>query len=295
VALLAFASVFLLVVVIGSLRLHAIDGGERVRVALVAQLPGEYDEALAGHTTIELAKDDGAMRESVRPAVNAIIDRLFERSERMVDGGAKLVVWGEDTVVLAEDERAMVDRAQSLALRNQVFVLITPRTIDRSQKFPYGRNRAMLIDPNGDVLFDYDKAKPVIGMEDTKIAAGSGRMPVAETAIGRIGIAICFDADYPTLMRQAGAMRWRHAEMARFRAVENGVNLLHPANNGVLTAFDAFGRRLLLVDTFDNPDPAALVEVPRAHRPTIYPLIGDAFAWLCLLGALVAVARRPAL
>ncbi len=301
--LLTFASVFLFAVVVGSLRLSAVDDGDKVRVGVVAQLPGEYEAALAGRSSIAIAKGDAAERENVRPALNAIVEHLFERSERAVDAGAQLVVWGEDTVILAEDERALIDRAQSLALRNQVHVLITPRTIAAAQKFPYGRNRALLIDPKGDVLFDYDKAHPVIGLEDDRIAPGDGRMPVVDTTLGRIGVAICYDADYPAAIRQAGqrhvdlllvpaddwkAIRWRHSEMARMRAVENGVNLVRTGNNGVLSAFDAFGRRLLLVDTFDNADPVAVVEVPRTPRSTVYPLIGDVFAWLCAAGALIA-------
>jgi apolipoprotein N-acyltransferase len=303
--LLTFASVFLLTVVVGSLRLSAVDDGDRVRVGVVAQLPGEYEAALAGKSSIAIAKGDAALREEVRPALNAIVEHLFERSERAVDAGAQLLVWGEDTVILAEDERALLDRAQSLALRNQVHVLITPRTIASTRKFPYGRNRALLIDPKGDVLFDYEKAHPVIGLEDDRIAAGDGRMPVVDTALGRIGIAICFDADYPATIRQAGqkhvdlllvpaddwkAIRWRHSEMARMRAVENGVNLVRSGNNGVLSAFDTLGRRLLLADTFDNADPVAVVEVPRVPRSTVYTVIGDVFAWLCAAAALLAAA-----
>ena len=74
--------------------------------------------------------------------------------------------------------------------------------------------------------------------------------------------AICFDADFPEFIRQAGlgsadllivpANEWReiknlHAQMAAFRAIENGVPLIRPAASGISTAVDPWGRVLGVV------------------------------------------------
>jgi apolipoprotein N-acyltransferase len=127
---------------------------------------------------------------------------------------------------------------------------------------------------------------------------------VIETELGRVSSAICFDGDHPDLVRQAGrdnaeililpvndwpAIKRIHLEMAAFRAVENGTPLLRPASFGVSVAFDSLGR--VLAETDHLTGAATMVaEVPVGHRPTLYPWVGDLFAWLCLAGCVLVPA-----
>jgi apolipoprotein N-acyltransferase len=122
---------------------------------------------------------------------------------------------------------------------------------------------------------------------------------------GRLATAICFDADFPELMRQTGqggadlvvvpANEWRnirhvHAQMAVFRAIENGVSLLRPAASGIFSAVDPWGRVLGMADHFSGGDRTLIAQVPLGHTATLYAKTGDLFAWLCVAGVLAAAA-----
>ena len=64
-------------------------------------------------------------------------------------------------------------------------------------------NKAVLVDPKGGVVFSY-LSRPVPGWEASIIQVGDGRLPVADTTIGRIGAAAYFKADRPQFVRQIG-------------------------------------------------------------------------------------------
>ena len=128
-----------------------------------------------------------------------------------------------------------------------------------------------------------------------------------ETPFGRLAGAICFDVDFPSLVRQAGRGRadvflgpaddWRaedpvHAHDAAFRAIENGVALVHQASGGLALAVDYEGRVLASSDYYTTDAQVLVADVPTRGVGTIYATIGDLFAWLCIvaLAALAVVA-----
>jgi apolipoprotein N-acyltransferase len=136
---------------------------------------------------------------------------------------------------------------------------------------------------------------------------GDGRVPVIATGHGRIATAICFDADFAEFIRQAGqqsadvlivpANDWQeikniHAQMAAFRAIENGVSLVRPASSGVSSAFDPWGRVLGIADSFAPGDRTLTVQLPVGRVPTLYARTGDVFAWLCVAAVVAALASR---
>ena len=129
-------------------------------------------------------------------------------------------------------------------------------------------------------------------------------MPVVATSDGRIATAICFDADFPEFIRQAGqgsadllivpVNEWKeikdiHFQMAAFRAIENGVPLVRAAASGLSSAFDPWGRVLGVSDYFAAGDRTMTVQVPMGRVPTLYARTGDLFAWLCVAGLVMAL------
>lgn len=81
---------------------------------------------------------------------------------------------------------------------------------------------------------------------------------------------------------------YQHFSMAVLRAVENRVPVARAANTGVSGFIDAKGRILETSDIFTE---AVLTRslAPGTVR-TFYTRYGDVFAWLCVLGSVVAVA-----
>ena len=126
---------------------------------------------------------------------------------------------------------------------------------------------------------------------------GSGELQTVATPYGTLSAVICWDADFPENMKQAGEQEvdllfipsndWHeirdlHAGMATFRAVENGVPIYRQTGAGVSVVTDAYGQVLNRIDIFEEENDevwAAVQIVPTqvGSINTIYPKIGDAF------------------
>ena len=133
---------------------------------------------------------------------------------------------------------------------------------------------------------------------------GGGLVPVVATSVGRVASAICFDADFPDFIRQAGqgradlmivvanewkAIKSQHVQMAAFRAIENGVPMVRPAASGISSAIDPWGRMLAFADYFAPGDRTMTAQVPIGRAWTLYPYVGDLFAWSCVFALVVSM------
>jgi len=230
---------------------------------------------------------------------------FLDGSRREARAGAKLVAWPEQNLlVYAKDEAAFIERARTVATEEHVYLAIGMGTIHLDQPLPF-ENKALLIDPDGRIIVSYLKTHPVFGWEASIMRRGDGRLPIVVTREGRMGTAICFDADFPEFIRQAGqgdadllivpandgrSFRTMHAQMAVFRAIENGVSILRPAASGLSTAIDPWGRVLGVSDYFAPGDRTLTVQVPLGGVRTLYTRTGDLFAWLCVAGLAVSLA-----
>jgi apolipoprotein N-acyltransferase len=123
--------------------------------------------------------------------------------------------------------------------------------------------------------------------------SGPGPIPVVATPDGRIAGAICFEADFPDLIRPAGhggadllivpVNEWKeikntHLQMHVFRAIENGVPLVRATASGLSAAVDPWGRVLSVSDFFAGSDRTMTAQVPIGRVPTLYATVGDLFA-----------------
>src|SRR5215467_8746118 len=180
-----------------------------------------------------------------------------------------------------------------------------------SQKPPFVQDAAVVIDPSGTIVATYLKTHLVPVMETSWAAPGDGHLPVVATPYGRLSTAICYDADFPSTIRQAGqanvdillrptgdwkAMDPLHAQMVTFRAIENGFSLVDQAKDGLSIAVDYEGNVLATSDYFTTTPQVLVASVPVQGVRTIYATIGDLFAWLSIAGLValigVALARR---
>ncbi len=229
----------------------------------------------------------------------AMQDDLLSRAEREMQSGAKVVFWGEaNAPVLKEGEAAFVARGGDMAAKYHVYLGMALGVWNKSQT-PSLENKLVLIQPNGQVAWEYNKARPVPGPEAVMQVPGDGKLRALDTPYGRLSSIICFDGDFPQLLAQAGALRadvmldpsndWRaidpwHTQMASFRAIEQGFNLIRQTSGGLSAAFDYQGRRLAAMDHYQTTDYAMVSQVPTRGIRTIYSRLGDGFAWLCLAG-----------
>jgi apolipoprotein N-acyltransferase len=297
--LATYAGLLGAITIVGGLRLSSSSAPGRTIRAVAVSMPGHL---LTPAEMFRIA--DGRI-----PVEGVVADKLarlhqwfFESTQREARAGAQLVAWPEmNFLVLADDEPAAVERAQRLAAQEHVYIAMGIGAVQPGAARPF-RNETVLVDPSGRTLYSYLKSRPVIGWEQRVMEPGDGHLPVVATEIGRLSTAICFDGDHPDLVRQVGRgggdllilpvndwaeVKRSHFEMAAFRAIENGAPVLRPASFGNSGAFDSWGRVLGRTDHFSGAS-TLVVEIPVGGIPTLYPRVGDLFAWLCVAGTALA-------
>jgi apolipoprotein N-acyltransferase len=231
----------------------------------------------------------------------------------------RLIIWPEVPAPFTMQEPAFVQRAQRIAREANSYFLVgvVEWNLDAQHKY-YATNTAVLLDPEGQQTFRYDKMHLVPFGEYVplrkwltfakSLVAGIGDFtPGTKFSIGRLpdgkfGVFICYEAIFPDEVRQFtkdGAQLlinisndgWfgrssappQHLMMARVRAVENRRWLLRDTNNGYTVSVDPYGRiaaRLAI-------DERGELDAPYAFRSDVTPYVrfGDWFAWLCLLAS----------
>lgn len=231
---------------------------------------------------------------------------LLDMTDTTAHDGAAIVVWPEGAFAIdGGEEPELLAAGKDAAVQGGIHLLMA-YFVEASDAGGRGMNKAAFIGPDGRILWEYLKAHPVPGSTDVP---GDGRIPIVETPHGKIAAAICYDMDFPSLIRQAGragadimlvpgwdwpAINPLHTEMAVVRAVENGFSMVRATEEGLSIAVDYQGRTLAAMDDGRTTRNVMTADVPTKGAWTLYRLIGDAFAWLCAagLGWLVMAAGR---
>jgi apolipoprotein N-acyltransferase len=261
----------------------------------------------------DIARGSDVQRAQWRPRWLQVTDDLLARSRQEARAGAKIITWAEESAfLLTEDVPSVVEQAQVVAREEGVYLQLALQPILHTQQFPFAENRAILIDPAGNVVWDYHKAYPIPFGETLDYRGGPASVPYTDTPYGRVAGVICYDMDFVPYMHQAGlaqvglvlapandwlAVENDHAHLSVYRAVENGFAMLRPDAKGISVAVDPLGRELARGEYYstDRLDVVALVPVQAV--PTLYSRIGDVFAWLSIAGLVglvtYAMARRP--
>ena len=238
------------------------------------------------------------------PGFSRLIEELFSRSEGAIAQGAKIVFWAEANAPMYEDdEEAFIDRAKKFARDNQIYFLPAMLVLHYDQK--YAQNKVIMISPEGEVLFSYEKTKT------PKKTNSDGVLHFADTPYGRISASICFDMDFPSFANQLGSKNidimlvpsWDmvgikpyHSEVGAFRAVENGFSSVRQVVKGASLAVDYQGNVLAYQDYFTVDNATMISDVPIKGVRTIYGSFGDWFVYLnglSLLGMLLLATLRP--
>lgn len=247
---------------------------------------------------------------TIRSRAAAIDDDLLAGAAREARAGAKIVFWGEaNAPVFATDEAALVRRGEAVAKESGIYLGMALAVWHLDAAPPFS-NKLVLIDPGGEVVWEYVKARPVPGGEAAMSRPGDGRLRKTATPYGTLTGVICFDADFPRLLAQAGDLGadvvldpsndWKaidpwHTRMASFRAIEQGVNLIRHTSGGRSAAFDYEGRVLATMDHYTAAQRVMVSQVPTRGTRTPYARFGDWLAWLSIAGVValaVTAARR---
>ena len=234
-----------------------------------------------------------------RLAVDKLHAEELDQIRSMAESGAVMVSMQEAAGMGMTDQvEALIANASTLAKEQGIYIILPVLDVEKSPV----ENVVHIIDPNGHVVLTHVKYG---GNQFEGSLKGDGVLQSVDTPYGRISAIVCWDADFPNVLTQAGeqdvdllfvpsndwlAVKDIHAGMATFRAVENGMSIFRQTGSGMSIATDPYGRVISRVDIFDaeaSGNFAAMqsVTTPIGSVDTIYPRIGDAVGTMMLVAS----------
>ncbi|HEY6943927.1 MAG TPA: apolipoprotein N-acyltransferase [Candidatus Acidoferrum sp.] len=317
-----------------SVRQRIVIGGGAVAILVIVMLAGPHfvPEAKGQHFARAVQLNFPEVPEYPQDwfAKNAAqLDEIAKLSLAPSAEKPDLLVWPEAPAPFSFEDSQFAKIASSLAIRfGHPFlagVIEWKLPVDPLDKVPPGRlapyNSAILVDPQGQRVFVYDKIHlvpfgeyepfPLIHKVVTSVSEEVGGFNKGNKyAVGRLpngntfGVFICYEAIYPGEVRRFAANGaqlflnisndgWfghsaaaeQHLHMVRVRAVENRRWIVRSTNSGYTVSVDPYGR---IIEPLP-PNARAAADLPYDFRTdkTLYTLFGDWFAWLCVIVSVI--------
>jgi apolipoprotein N-acyltransferase len=280
-AFLGFCIPFFAVILWGQFRLLHIIDSPTVRIASINSTKAEFHHRMTTNfdSLVEKA-NQGFLR----------------NCETAASSGAK-IIFGRETIVSlpVDKETNFIEKAKAVAIRDSIYIGIPIHVIPKENSNENPENKIIWISPTGAALFTYHKAKPTYPGECDD---GDGIIKYFDSPYGRIGTAICFDMDFPSLISQTGkkdidimlvpGSDWEeispyHTYVASIRGIENGFNMVRSTFKGFSASFNYKGQLLSSNDFFKTDEVILYSDLPVKGQKTVYSVLGDYFAWLCIV------------
>ena len=255
-----------------------------------------------------------------------------ELSIEAAEAGADVIVWPETCVPVNIDREAwareyitersvrcgvpilcgVFTNAEGSAYYNSIAVALPDGTVldtvySKRNPVPFGE-----FVPFRDVIMTLIPPLAEINTLGTDIPAGEESV-VFDLEAGKIGSLICFDSIYErnafdSVQNGARLLAvstndswfkdsrgvWMHCAQSQLRAIETGRYIARSANTGVSAIISPTGEKLKVLDALKTG--YVMEEVYLSDRATVYSVIGDTFAYLCMaasgLAVLVSVGER---
>jgi len=282
---IATAVVLCLVFLFGSWRLRSNPQARSIAVTLIAK-----DVPM----TVYLGSEEQALE---------LLREYADEVRRAIPAGTELIVLPEKVARVSENVLPRVD-ALFASAASATGATIDIGLVRRTSSSAFNSSR--VYSPNEKLPANYDKHHLLLGAEPEQPGKPNERV-LLNLPIGRAGLQICKDMDFPRLSREYardGASlllvpawdfnldRWLHARMAVLRGVENGFALARAGRNGLLTLSDNRGRILAEKATVSGAFVSLSGKLDVAREKTFYTQTGDWFAWLCISGLVVLLVSR---
>lgn len=294
----AYGLLLLLTLAFGSTRLvFQRPSSETVRIASISADKKEDQQAdpelLERFFANQLTEQDIKNFELDAQKLNG---NLINRSIKEAKAGAKIIFWGEaNGTALKQNEEMWFNKVGQVAKEYDIYLGMGIGTLAPANDKPL-ENKIALFNPNGKKSIDYWKAIPVPGGEATISATNGTTIQTTVTAFGTIGAVVCFDMDFPQHLKQASDVDillvpsndWKaidpwHTHMSRFRAIEQGFNMVRHTSNGLSVGADYTGRVISEMDHYTDNEKILITQLPTKGTTTMYSIIGDSFLILCFL------------
>jgi apolipoprotein N-acyltransferase len=250
------------------------------------------------HEIMTLANGDD--KAAFHAAANDLNIRQLDHVRELAQQGAEIISLQEGAAVgYPEDIESLLADAGQLTQEENIYLVLPTVTIDPTGEKAF-KNIVQVIDPNGDVVLEHVKYG---GSQFEGSLEGSGEIQTVDTPYGKLSAVICWDADFPATIKQAGTqdvallfipsndwyeVRDIHNDMSTFRAVENGMSIFRQTGAGVSSVTDAYGRVISRTDMFEMEKQnewsnEQMVLTPIGSVQTAFPQVGDSFGLLMLV------------
>jgi apolipoprotein N-acyltransferase len=332
----AFGSLVAYAVLVQSRRAWTTVAIATIVLILVALVGSHLIPTATPHYVAHLVQTNFPQSESYPPDWLQVHAGELDQLEKISVDAARqtpgIIIWPEVPAPFSFTEQPFAERAQRIAQASGNYFLVGVVDWKRNPEGKWlASNSADLLNPQGQRIFAYDKIHllpfgeyvPLRGWltfakrltADISDFTPGSAYGVAQIPQGKFGTFICYEAIFPSEVRQFTANGaqllvtisndgWfgrssapeQHMAMARVRAVENRRWLLRDTNNGYTESIDPYGRTAAQLPL----DIRGQLDAPYDFRTdlTPYAKLGDWFSWLCVAVTIVLLAmsfvNRPA-
>ena len=288
-----YATILAIILIYGGVRLAFDDVNNSIKVSGIHTT----DRTTARNFLKSYRADDLT---NARKISRNTFEDLVTATKQEAASGSKFVLWSEvGIVLLKEEENQYITVLQDLADSLNIYLLVNPLIVNKESRW---ENKLIAFSPDGQQLFDHYKFGGNF-IEGT--VKGDQKLRIVETPYGKISGIICWDADFPSIIRQVSkndvdilfiaAADWRgvtptHGDQTAFRAIENGCSIVRETLDGLSFIADSRGRYLHQVNHFKTDEWIMSGYVPNKKVTTLYSKIGDLFGWLAIFGLIILLA-----
>ncbi len=278
--LLIYSITFLTIIIFGQIRLSIDNDCETVRIASININKAEWRNRNTQWNSL----------------ISDKVNNDFLAACDIASASKAKIIFGPETIIHLhyDKENEFIERAKVIAKKNSIYLGLPMLVFPKDYQDVQWMNKIVWISPAGEVLLSYYKAKPTSGER----IYGDGMIKYFESPYGRISTAICFDMDFPSLINQTSNMDidimlvpgndWKnirpfHTYVASLRAIEHGFNMVRSVSQGFSASFNYKGQVLSSQDFFNTDDAILYSDVPTKGQKTVYSVLGNWFAYLCII------------
>jgi apolipoprotein N-acyltransferase len=286
---LSYGVIFLVVMCYGGIRLLLPESDSTVQVSGI----NAYD--LRSNEVKDKWDNVINDKKSFQQLCDNILNKLIESTRKEALAGSKAVVWAEISPIQLSVDRDRYKEIISKTAKEMGIYIVTSPNILAENLTGKSLNKLEIYSPKGEIILSHIKFG---GAMFDEIIEGDKKLNSVRTEYGNWGGVICWDADFPNVIRQAGvnevdilfspAADWKeitplHSANAYFRGIENGMSVIRQTANGLSFVSDNKGRILSQMNHFTSSNWVIRAQIPTKGCFTLYPYISDTFAIVCII------------
>lgn len=231
----------------------------------------------------------------------------IENTRKAALAGAKLIVWNEAALFLNQKQLPyLIEEVRNIANTFNAYILLAFFEENNSSETKPINNKSILITNDGSIGWEYKKSR-LTPAEIPLVNPGNSIIPTFDSEYGRIANVICYDYDFPGLLKQANknkvdimlvpAYDWEgfaslHSKMAQFETLQSGRLLIRSNGNGINIVTNGHGKVISELNTFTSNDRILYADLPINSSKTIYSKTGNLFVMLCFVVFVLSMVFR---